>query len=181
MVRYNYGIQGECGDDMLWTIFCFPCMIRQAYTEAQTRGNISGKYGALSDDWHFGLTSCECVEFLTAAIVPCYVANGIRKVIHPTSDTWFNIFCIVPCSMYGTVRHTYGLRSEWPNPVCEDLAVGTVCYPCALTRAAKEAPYQRTTGKVNSAIETAHKKAEEMKSTLQNAKSNAMSKIPGMS
>eukprot|EP00760_Papus_ankaliazontas_P026080 PhM_4_TR3005/c1_g1_i1/m.37583 len=170
MVRYGYGIKGECGDDMLYGTFCMPCLARQAYTETQARGVIPGqKYGAMSDEWHFGLTQCECTEFCLALACPCYVANGVRKVLHPTSDTWFNILCMVPCAMYGTVRHTYGLRSEFPHPVCEDLCVGAACYPCALNRAAKEAPYQRTTGKVNSAIESAHKAAEGMKSSLKNA------------
>ena len=177
-VRLHYSIQGDCGEDILYGACCFPCLIRQTLHEVRHRGPLpNGKYGAAADDWHFGLTQCECVEFTTALLLPCVVSNTIRKVLQPSSDTWFNLLCLVPCSMYGAVRHTYGIRSEFPSPVCEDVGLGLVCYPCALSRAAKEAPYQRTTGRVGSAIETAHRKAEEMRSTLQNAKKEALSRV----
>lgn len=44
--------------------------------------------------------------------------------------------------MYGQVRHTYGIGSEWPHPVCEDIIVGLFFYPCALNRALREAAFQ---------------------------------------
>ena len=155
MVRYNYNIKGECGDDMLWGWFCMPCSIRQALAEGNTRGALQGtKQGALDAEWPTGLTSCDCLSFCTAAIVPCVVSNNIRKILHPASDSCFNMFCFVPCSMYGQVRHTYGVKSEWPYPVCEDVAVGTVCYPCALSRAYRLALAQQEMYKGTQNIES---------------------------
>ena len=104
-------------------------------------------------------------------------SNSIRKILHPHSDTWFNMLCLVPCSMYGVVRNTYGIRSEFPSPVCEDVGVGLVCYPCALSRAARDVgPLKATTmatgavegvaGAVEGVAKAAKAKVEEMKGRL---------------
>ena len=143
MIRHSYGIMGECGEDCLYGGLCVFCGTRQVYTEANTRGSIPGKYGQLAGQWSTELFQCECTEFVKAALCPFLVAHEVRALIHHQADNWFDCFCLIPTSMYGQVRNTYGIGSEW-HPLCEDLLVGSFCYPCALNRALREAAYQKT-------------------------------------
>lgn len=142
MVRHHYNIMGECGTDMFHGVFCMPCSARHIWTEANLRGVIAGKHGQNSGTWSTELTQCDCSEFWRAAICPCWVSHEVRQLMHLKADNCFDYLCILPTSMYGQVRHTYGIQSEWPHPVCEDLFLGAVCYPCALNRALREAAFQ---------------------------------------
>ena len=144
-VRNGYNIQGECGRDCMNGGLCFPCGARRIYTETSLRQQIPGRYGQTSQTWNSQLGDCnDCGEFVKALFCPCLVSHDIRKIMQVHSNHWFDWFCIIPTSMYGQVRNTYGIGSSWPHPTCEDIVVGALLYPCALNRALKEATYQKT-------------------------------------
>lgn len=172
MVRHSYGILGECGEDCLYGGLCTFCGVRQIWSEANIRGPIPGKYGQLTGQWSTELFQCECAELAKAAFCPFLVAHEVRALIHPQTNNWFDCFCLIPTSMYGQVRNTYGIGSEW-NPVCEDLVVGAACYPCALNRALREAVYQRTLA----ATATVSGIANAAQAKIQQAGANALGKL----
>lgn len=140
MVRHHYNIMGECGQDMFHGGLCLPCGARHIWTEANMRGQIAGKHGANSGTWSTELTQCDCSEFTRAAFCPCMVSHEVRQLMHIKTDNCFDYLCLIPTSMYGQVRHTYGIQSDCP--VLEDLCVGLFCYPCGLNRALREAAFQ---------------------------------------
>lgn len=145
-VRHTYGILGKCGDDLLYGCLCAPCGTRQLYTEASTLG--AAPAFATADEkrdarWTTKLFECTggCADCCFAAACPCVVAHKTRVLLQPQTekDEWFDYFCMLPCAMYGQVRHTVGVQSTWPHETCEDLAIGTFFYPCALMQASREA------------------------------------------
>lgn len=139
-VRNQYNIPGVCGDDMCYGLFCFCCTSRRILTEGRLRGNAmyTDNYGAESREWHYSLFDCNCCEMCSVCICPCMVASDIHTMLQPQHDSCcFDCFCTNPASMYGQVRHSYGIVSDCP--LCEDICLPLVCCPCALNRARKEA------------------------------------------
>lgn len=149
-IRQGYGIQGTWKDDCTNGVLCLPCGTRQAYTEALKRQQIAGKYGQLSQQWSSELLRCDdAQEVAKAVFCPCLVAHNIHRMIQPTANPVFDYPCLLPTSMYGIVRNTYGIGSEWPHAALEDIGVGLFLYPCALNRALREAAYQKTVNATN--------------------------------
>jgi hypothetical protein len=173
MVRHHYGIMGKPCDDVLYGWFCMPCAVRQMWTEVQIRGELPGRYGDNTGTWSAELTQCDCQEFWMAAGCPCLVAHDIRQLMHPKTDKCFDALCMLPCSMYGQVRHTYGINSEWPHPTCEDIFLGCFFYPCALNRALREAGFQKTRAATAHVANIAQQKVQ----AVQQAGANALNKI----
>jgi hypothetical protein len=56
----------------------------------------------------------------------------------------FDAMCVLPQSMYGQVRHSYGIITDFP--VCEDVCVPQVCFPCALNQAHKMTLWVKSNG-----------------------------------
>lgn len=144
-IRREYNIVGVCGDDIGYTIFCPCCTARQAKAESTIRGfskmPSSLTYGANNSQWSNSLFACECCSCLQALVCPCYMASQVRVVLQPNaaSDGCLNCCCICPTSIYGLVRHDYGIVSATPDcTCCEDVLVALFCYPCALIRARNE-------------------------------------------
>ena len=169
-VRHAYNIMGECGQDCMYGWGCMFCATRQIWTEANTRGKIVGKYGQASAQWSTDLTQCDCGQFWKAALCPCLIAHEVRTLMQPKADNCFDYLCILPTSMYGQVRVTYGIASGWPmSGGCEDIIVGLFMYPCGLNRALREAAYQKTLAATSTLTQA--------QSKLQQAGQNAMNKI----
>ena len=173
-VRQGYNIMGECGQDCINGGLCMPCGVRQMYTESQTRRQIAGRFGETSGNWNTQLGECnDCGEFFKAVFCPCIVSHEIHQMMQPKADNCFDYFCIIPMSMYGQVRVTYGIGSEWPHPVCEDLCVGLLLYPCALNRSLREAVFQ----KQNAAAATVANVAQAGMNKVNAMGQNAMGKL----
>ena len=145
-VRLAYGINGTCGDDMMWGIFCPCCITRQMYTESNIRGGLNGSYGANQGSWNHSLFDCTPCELCEATFcVPC-VTHSVRTNL-PNQDLaerscCFDALCVMPTSLYGQVRNDYGILSDL-GPV-EDIFLPIICFPCALNRARKEASLQKS-------------------------------------
>lgn len=142
-LRYEYGIVGSCGDDCATMLMCTPCGARQMLTESRLRQR-SGRPGALAygqnlDPWTFQFFDCSCMQMCRTCVCPCYVAAEIRETLQPNAsqDNCFNCCCLAPCAMYGQVRNHYGLLADCP--LLEDLVLASLCWPCALNRASREA------------------------------------------
>lgn len=149
-IRQLYGISGSWTEDCTHGVCCSMCSTRQAYSESHIRKQVPGKYGQTSQQWSSKLLHWDdCGEVLKATFCPCIVAYDIHKMMQSSASMYFDYCCVLPTSMYGTVRNTYGIGSEWPHPVLEDVAVGCVLYPCALNRALREAAYQKTINATN--------------------------------
>lgn len=149
-VRLGYNLEGSWKSDCVNGCLCWPCGVRQVYTESTKRGTIAGKYGQLSQQWSSQLTQCDDLQEVAKAIFcPCAVSHLIRSMIQPGAHPAFDYFCLPPTAMYGIVRNTYGIGSEWPHPAMEDVFVGLFFYPCALNRALREATYQKTVNATN--------------------------------
>ena len=162
MVRHHYNIMGTPCKDVLYGWFCMPCATRQIYTESEIRGNLQGRYGDNTGSWSAELFQCDCQEFWMAACCPFLVAHDIRVRMHPNTDKCFDCLCTIPFSMYGQVRHTYGINSEWPHATCEDCGLGLFFYPCALNRAQREAAYQLTRAATNQVTNMAQQKVQQV-------------------
>lgn len=144
--RLGYNIMGECGRDCCVGLFCAPCATRQMYTESNRRGvqsDASANQGNFDQKWKTGLFACTCTELCCAVLCPCCVAHNTRVLLQPTTNNWFDYFCLVPLSMYGQVRNQYGLDTECPHVLLEDICVAAFCGPCALARAQREAMLQK--------------------------------------
>lgn len=190
-VRRSYGIIGECKNDMLYGCLCGPCGARQAWTESNLLGPLSGTHGADQAQWFDGLFSCDPNACIRATFCPCWVAHDIRQLLlgkttdasRASEEKWFHYCCLLPMSMYGQTRHDLGIRSEWPHPTCEDVCVGCFFYPCALVRANVEALRWRTKQSTNSivtgAVDAAKRKSAEAAANAKNAVSNMSSRFGG--
>ena len=176
MVRHHYNIMGECGQDMMYGWFCMPCAARQIWTEANIRGELAGRFGDNTGTWSVELFACDCGDFWMAACCPFLVAHEIRLNMHSHADKCFDCLCMIPFSMYGQVRHTYGLNSEWPHPVCEDFGLGLFFYPCALNRALHEARFQKTR-QATSHVANMQNAAQQKVQAAQEAGKNMVGKI----
>jgi hypothetical protein len=153
-IRLSYNIIGECGGDLFNGCLCMPCGVRQAWTEVETRGTVPGVPPPGTEptaEWTTSLFQCSTLDCLMAMVCPCVIAKRARVLLQPAAakNEWFDYCCLLPTSMYGTVRHTAGIASEWPHATCEDLAVGVLCYPCALNRAMREAAAYRAKAATN--------------------------------
>lgn len=149
-VRLGYNLKGSWKSDCVNGVLCFPCGARQIYTESKKRGGIAGHHGLQDQQWSSELFRCDDLQELAKAIFcPCIVAHDVRKMIQPTADPIFDYPCLCPTAMYGIVRNTFGITSQWPHPALEDATVGFVLYPCALNRALREAAYQKTVNATN--------------------------------
>lgn len=139
-IRLAYGIDGVCGDDLAWSCIC-PCLqIRQALTEGKRRGvalSVPPQAGTNSIPWGVSLFDCSVCELCETTICfPC-VTHTIHQHLQPKADSCcFDFCCIAPTSMYGQVRHHYGIISD--VSCAEDLLLPVACFPCALNRARKE-------------------------------------------
>jgi hypothetical protein len=176
-VRHSYGIKGTCGDDLLNACLCMPCGARQIYTESSLVGQVPGTYGQDSGQWIVNLMTCEPNSCMKATFCPCIISHSIRSLLlpHTKEDPYFNYLCILPMSMYGQTRHHVGIKSEWPHPTCEDVAVGCFFYPCALLRAEKEALAWRTKQTANSVVAGAMGAAVAKVGNLKNAAAEKLS------
>ena len=138
-VRYEYRLEGTCSNDF-WTVLCCgPCAVRQMYTEAvSVRGTPPHYQTGQNEQWKQDCFECELMDLATVVVCPCGIAGETRERLQPASkyDTCFNCCCLVPCAMYGQVRQRYGIRADCP--LLEDVCYATVCWPCALHRAAME-------------------------------------------
>ena len=138
-VRHQYGIEGVCGDDLGHSVLCSCCTTRQAVTETRIRGtapNAAG-YGANSAEWAHSLFDCGLCDFCNICFCGPCVAHEIRRGLQPNANSCcFDFLCIPPCAMYGQVRHSYGIVTDFP--ICEDLCLPAVCFLCALNRARKQ-------------------------------------------
>ena len=138
-VRHQYGIEGVCGDDLGYGIFCACCNARQATTEARLRGPApnAGTYGANSAEWAHSLFDCSLGDFCNIIFcAPCAV-HSVRVGLQPGAESCcFDFMCIPPCAMYGQVRHSYGIVSDFG--IVEDMCLPIVCYLCAFNRARKQ-------------------------------------------
>merc|ERR1719456_1237800 len=135
-VRREYGLFGTCGDDLMCSLFCGPCQVRQALTESELRGVVPSPFfarkGPSQREWAntlFGCDGCECLE---AMLCPWCVAHYTRNMLQPVErgDCCFDMLCILPTAIYGQVRHHHGIHAEFG--VLEDVCLPVVCYPCAL-------------------------------------------------
>lgn len=149
-VRYQYGIAGVCGDDLCYGIMCSCCTARQAYTEARMRGPAPNttSFGANSGEWAHSLFDCQFCDFVHICFCFCCITHDIRKGLQPQVDSCcYDTLCLVPCSMYGQVRHSYGIVTDFP--LIEDFCLPLVCFLCAFNRArlqVKDVPLNRATG-----------------------------------
>lgn len=140
-VRRHYGINGACGEDMACGLMCAPCVTRRLMTETRIRGLAPMPYTAGSNKWTTTLFACSGIcDLLEAAIFPCCVAHTIRQFLQrpEESDGWFDFLCLIPFSMWGQVRHHYGIQPEYFDGTCDDILVPLFCYPCALNHARRE-------------------------------------------
>ena len=154
-VRHAYHIDGVCGDDLMYGLFCMPCTVRQMYTESNLRGPIPGNFGANQGDWAHSLFDCSVPEMLDTICCVWCITHTIRKQLQPSTEEnycFFDMCCLLPFAMYGQVRHTYGIISD--VSLCEDICVPVVCWPCALNRAKKE-----TIARCGGAVKSAYQRA----------------------
>eukprot|EP00759_Apiculatamorpha_spiralis_P057647 PhF_6_TR8733/c0_g2_i2/m.13732 len=89
-------------------------------------------------------------SMLLMAINPCYYSSMAYLVLWKVKasnlkydkdegcDRCMLACCTVPCAAYGEARQQYGIESEFPVGLCEDVVVGWFCYPCAIRRASME-------------------------------------------
>lgn len=149
-LRLGYNLEGSWKGDCVDGFLCLPCGVRRGYTESSKRGPIAGKYGQLSQQWSSPLTQCDDTQEMAKAILcPCVVAHDVRAMVQPGAHPAFDYVCLPPFAVYGLVRNTYGIGSEWPHPAIEDVCVGLFFYPCALNRSLREAAYQKTVSATN--------------------------------
>lgn len=147
-VRLGYHIPGVCGDDICYGMWCMPCMIRRIYTESIVRGpnNQPPTQGSNTNEWKATLFDCTPCELCNAAFCPCCVVHEIRQNLQPEAaeSCCFDSMCILPTAMYGQVRHSYGIITDFP--VCEDVCVPLACFPCALNQAHKMTMWVKSHG-----------------------------------
>ena len=151
-VRSVYGIKGVCGEDMMASIFCGPCAARRVLTESRIRGSdpaVAGTRAVASASgeppkWLEPLCGCSSCGFAQACFFPCCQAHEVRLFLHkPTEiDCAYDCCCLMPCAMYGQVRHEYSLPPQYISAaggVIEDILFPCVMMPCALNQAVREA------------------------------------------
>jgi hypothetical protein len=145
-VREAYNIKGDGQSDCLVGTFCCVCAGRQSVFEGTARGVIPGRFGQQSHHWSSSLCGFgDCQELLLAVFCPCLATHETRRALQFWSDElWFDRLCILPMSMYGQTRSTFGITPECPCALCDDVVVAGLCWPCAVARARREAIYQKT-------------------------------------
>ena len=154
-VRHEYNIPGVCGDDIGYTMFCPFCVGRQILTESKLRGRSQqprqATYGANTERWNISLFDCDVRSCITVFVCPCYITSQLRLVMQPNAseDGCINNCCIYPTSLYGQVRHYYGIAPQNADcPFCEDVCLPLFCYPCAIIRARKETAHRQPVASV---------------------------------
>ena len=155
-VRMAYGIQGVCGDDLCYGIWCSPCATRRVYTESKTRGQLQGgAWGRNNGQWQKSLFNCTTCEFCESVVCVFCVSHEVRVNLQPEAaqSCWFDTFCVPPPAMYGQVRHTYGIQSDCD--LCEDIFLPIVCMPCALNRARGESSFHKNQGSAGGMLKNA--------------------------
>ena len=140
-VRLSYGINGVCGDDLGYGLFCPCCTVRRTLTETNQRGFASNavppEAGGNLKNWQVSLFDCGLLDFCEALVCAPCVAHNVRQMMQPTADSCcFDCLCVAPPAMYGLVRHRNGIISDCA--LAEDVCVPLICMPCALNRARKE-------------------------------------------
>jgi hypothetical protein len=145
-VREAYNIAGDGLSDCLVGFFCCVCASRQLFHEGNTRGCTAGKFGQRSHSWSSPLCGFgDFQEFLNALCCPCLVTHETRQTLQFRSEEkWFDRLCLLPTSMYGQTRNTFGIAPECCHALCDDVVVALLCCPCAVARARREAAYQNT-------------------------------------
>jgi hypothetical protein len=145
-IRRGYGIQGTCGDDMAWSILCYPCAVRRVLTESKVRGQWRQIGNSTQDNWLATTFGCSFCGIVQATICPFCVAHEARLILQPqpgSDDMCFDWMCLIPFALYGLVRHAFNLRSDCG--LLEDVAFPLILYPCALDRARRECINRLTT------------------------------------
>lgn len=140
LVRVGYGIQGSAGYDCLSGSLAPCCAIRRMFTESRNQPRWVGYYGTETEEWneHMGNFNDgrECAK---ACFCPFVLSHEIHTQLQYHSELptnrWLDYACLLPCSMYGQTRTTYGIKKQnW----AEDFCCGGFFYPCGLNRASKE-------------------------------------------
>jgi Cys-rich protein (TIGR01571 family) len=145
-LREFYNIGGGGPSDCFFGAFCCVCASRQMYHEGSLRGVVAGKFGQQSASWSSDLCFFgDMQELCKAVCCPCVVTHDTRLTLQFRSEEkWFDRLCLLPMSMYGQTRNTFGIAPESPCALCDDVVVPCLLCPCGVARANREANYQKT-------------------------------------
>jgi len=140
VVRRRYGIQGTDLGDACYVYYCNTCAVRQALSEANTRGMCTdrGPYkwsppSQNTQTWRNALCACNCASCCYAYWFPCCIAAQTRTKFDD-SHCCFNLAFTTMCDAYNMVRQGYGIDG---NCCCDFIRV-YYCGPCALSQSYEE-------------------------------------------
>eukprot|EP00759_Apiculatamorpha_spiralis_P028279 PhF_6_TR30757/c0_g1_i1/m.45294 len=135
--RVWYDIQGDNGEDILMSIFCPVCNIRQAFVETKLRQMKVWTRpiapGARATPWKYELLSCTPETGCYVCLCPqCASARTLN--MYDGTNCWVNLCFSTPCYVTNTIRHGYGIQGD----SFMDIVSTLFCYPCAISRNSSE-------------------------------------------